>query len=266
MMAISLQSGSNGNCLYVEANGKRLLFDAGICGIKAEQRLAAYGKEIRDVDALIISHDHADHICYAGVYQRKYGIPIYVSAATLEAALSRRKLGELRDLRYFRNGDRITFGRVSVQTIPTRHDGADGAAFVISSGRERIGILTDLGHVFKGLGEVVSTLDGVFIESNYDPDMLAQGPYPAFLKKRIQGPGGHLSNIEAAELLGTYGVRLKWACLAHLSEQNNHPALALRTHRSITRRRYVLHVASRCSATSACASGPSPRCLQPMLF
>lgn len=265
-MAISLQSGSNGNCLYVEASGKRLLFDAGICGLKAEQRLAACGREIRCVDALIISHDHADHICHAGVYQRKYGIPIYVSVVTLEAALRRRRLGELHDVRHFRNGDRITFGRVSVQTIPTSHDGADGAAFVISSGRERIGILTDLGHVFKGLGEVVSTLDGVFIESNYDPDMLAKGPYPAFLKKRIQGPGGHLSNIEAAELLGTYGVRLKWACLAHLSEQNNHPALALSTHRSITRRRYALRVASRCSATSAFASGPSAKCLQPMLF
>lgn len=249
MIAISLQSGSNGNCLYVEAGGRRLLFDAGICGVQAETRLAAYGRDIRGIDAVIISHDHADHIRYAGVYQRKYGLPIYVTPFTLGAALLKYRLGHLHDICYFRVGAVLRFGNVTVRTIPTMHDGADGAAFVVSSGRKRLGILTDLGYAFRELEKVVSSLDAVFVESNYDPEMLAKGPYPPFLKKRIQGPGGHLSNIEAAELLGSHGARLKWACLAHLSEQNNHPDLALQTHRAMVKPKYVLYAASRYSPT-----------------
>jgi phosphoribosyl 1,2-cyclic phosphodiesterase len=249
MLAISLQSGSNGNCIYVEAGEKRLLFDAGICGVRAERRLAAHGRDIRQVDAVIISHDHSDHIRYAGVYQRKYRIPVYVTPATLGAALEHQMLGPLCDVRHFYRGEVMQFGNVSVQTIPTTHDGADGAAFVISFRKKKLGILTDLGHVFSGLGEIVASLNGVFIESNYDPEMLAQGPYPAFLKRRIQGPGGHLSNIEAAELLGGYGKVLRWACLAHLSEQNNHPGKAIQTHREIARPNYTVYTASRYAAT-----------------
>jgi len=249
MKAISLQSGSNGNCIYVEAGGKRLLFDAGICGIRAEQRLAAHGRDIRHIDAVIISHDHSDHIRYAGVFQRKYRLPIYVTSPTLDAALERQRLGPLSDVRHFRRGETVQFGNLSVQTIPTMHDGADGVAFVISWGKKKLGILTDLGHPFAGLDKIVATLDGVFIESNYDAEMLARGPYPEFLKRRIRGPGGHLSNIEAAELLGRYGKGLKWACLAHLSEQNNHPARAIETHREIARPKYAVYTASRYAAT-----------------
>ena len=249
MIAISLQSGSNGNCIYVEACGTRLLFDAGICGIRAEQRLEAHGRDIRQVDAVIISHDHTDHIRYAGVYQRKYGLPLYVTPFTLGAALHGRELGRLSDVRHFAAGAVLRFGDIAVKSIPTMHDGADGSAFVISSGKRRLGILTDLGHAFAGLGEVVSSLDGVFIESNYDPEMLARGPYPVFLKNRIQGPGGHLSNVEAAELLAAHGRRLRWACLAHLSEQNNHPGKAMQTHRAIARPKYAVYTASRYAAT-----------------
>jgi phosphoribosyl 1,2-cyclic phosphodiesterase len=249
MRAISLQSGSNGNCIYVEADGRRLLFDAGICGIRAERRLAAYGIDIRCMDGVIISHDHSDHIRYAGVFQRKYHLPIYVTPATLDAAVERQRLGPLYDIRRFYRGDEIRFGDLSVLTIPTMHDGADGVAFVVSCRDTRLGILTDLGHPFPGLEEVVSSLHAVFIESNYDPEMLAQGPYPAFLKRRIQGPGGHLSNVEAAELLGGYGRSLRWACLSHLSEQNNHPGRAIKTHRDIARPAYAVYTASRYAAT-----------------
>jgi phosphoribosyl 1,2-cyclic phosphodiesterase len=249
MIAISLQSGSNGNCIYVEAGGKALLFDAGICGVRAERRLANYGRDIRHVDAVIISHDHSDHIRYAGVFQRKYHLPIYVTPPTLAAAIERQDLGRLHDVNHFRRGETVRFGDLSVQTVPTMHDGADGAAFVIAWGKRRLGILTDLGHPFPGLDSVVASLDGVFIESNYDTEMLSRGPYPEFLKRRIQGPGGHLSNTEAAALLGTYAKRLKWACLAHLSEQNNHPARAIRTHRQVARPNYAVYTASRYAAT-----------------
>lgn len=252
MIAISLQSGSNGNCIYVETGGAKLLFDAGICGVAAERRLTAYGRDIRQVDALIISHDHSDHIRYAGVFQRKYGLPIYITPLTLEAGLKRHALGKLDDLHLFMAGGAISFGKITVHSFSTPHDGADGAAFVVDSGRKRLGIMTDLGHVFDGLEQTITTLDGVFMESNYDPTMLAEGPYPAFLKRRIKGPGGHLSNIESAELLRS-GGRLKWACLAHLSEQNNHPELALRTHRKIVNPDLKLYTASRHGASGVLA-------------
>lgn len=234
MIAISLQSGSNGNCIYVEAGTVKLLFDAGISGIQAEERLALHGRDIRDVDAVIISHDHGDHIRHAGVFSRKYGIPIHLTPATLAAASTRCTLGKLKDVHHFRSCDTLRFGEVRVHAIPTPHDGADGAVFVIEAGSKRLGVMTDLGHVFKDLVHLVSSLDAVFLESNYDPEMLANGPYPAYLKQRIKGPHGHLSNQEAAELLrrAAGAGRLRWACLSHLSEQNNHPDVALRTHRS----------------------------------
>ncbi len=250
MITISLQSGSKGNCIYVESCGVKLLFDAGISGIQAERRLAMYGRDIRQVNAVIISHDHSDHICHAGVYQRKYGLPLYVTPKTLKVATEKRGLGRLKDIRYFQSDGMLQFGNVSVQAIPTPHDGVDGAAFVVNSNNKRLGILADLGHPFEGLDRIVASLDAVFMESNYDPAMLASGPYPAFLKKRIKGPGGHLSNIEAAELLcNSDAKRLKWACLVHLSENNNVPDLALRTHRRIVDPALTLYTASRYMAT-----------------
>jgi phosphoribosyl 1,2-cyclic phosphodiesterase len=242
--AISLQSGSNGNCIYVETNGVKLLFDAGISSIEAAHRLAAYDRDIRDVNALIISHDHADHVRHAGVYQRRYGLPLYITPKTLHRALARHRLGKLNDVNYFLAGGKLQFGTVSVQTIPSPHDGVDGAVFIVSSDKKFLGIFTDLGHVFNELLSVISSLDAVFIESNYDPEMLVQGPYPAFLKQRIQGPEGHLSNREAAELLQA-GTRLQWACLAHLSENNNSLPIALQTHREIVDENLALFTASR---------------------
>ncbi len=250
MIAISLQSGSSGNCIYVETGGMRVLFDAGICGAEVARRLEAYGRDIRSVNALIISHDHSDHIRCAGIYQRKYGLPIYITPKTL--AESKNRLGKLNNVNYFLAGGSIQFGGVSVQTIPTPHDAADGAAFVISSGGKKLGILTDLGHVFKELFPVIASLDAVFIESNYDPEMLSNGPYPAFLKKRIQGPEGHLSNREAAELLQS-GHKLKWACLSHLSEKNNTPAVALKTHLEIVGSGLAFYTAGRYSSSEIMA-------------
>ncbi|MFW6158594.1 MAG: MBL fold metallo-hydrolase [Planctomycetota bacterium] len=243
---ISLQSGSNGNCLYVEYGETRLLFDAGISGARAEQRLARFGRDVRAVDALVLSHEHRDHVCCAGVYQRKFGLPIYATEKTLAAASARQGLGRLTDVRHFRAGDTLAIDGVRIETVRTAHDGIDGAAFVVEADGARIGLMTDLGCVFDGLGDVIASLDAVMIESNYDPEMLAAGPYPPHLQERIRGPGGHLSNAEAAELLRDCAPgSLRWACLSHLSETNNTPSLALRTHESILSRPTQLIAASR---------------------
>lgn len=234
MRVISLQSGSNGNCIYVESGGTALLLDAGISGRQTETRLACHGRDICGVSGVVISHDHADHVRCMGIYQRKFGLPIWVTAPTLRAAQASHGIGELSDVRAFAAGQTLRFGGLAVETIPTPHDGADGVAFVVDDGRRRVGVLTDLGHVFDGLAAVIASLDAVLLESNYDPDMLEHGPYPAHLKARIRGPHGHLSNDEAAELLASAAApRMQWACLAHLSEQNNEPSVAMRTHRRI---------------------------------
>ena len=248
MIAIALQSGSSGNSIYIESCSTGLLFDAGISGIEAERRLAAHGRDIRKIAAVILSHDHSDHVRYAGIYQRKYGLPLFFTKGTLHAAEAKMDLGKLNKVTFFSSGDMLRFGDVSVMTVPTPHDGKDGSAFIVSANQKKLGILTDLGHVFDGLPHLIAGLDAVFIESNYDSEMLANGPYPYHLRKRIHGPGGHISNIEAATLLLS-GKRLKWACLAHLSGQNNDPKLALETHRSIIGEAFPVFTASRYSAT-----------------
>ena len=153
MQVISLQSGSNGNCIYVEAEGARLLFDAGISGLQVKRRLAFHGRDVTRVDAVVISHDHADHCRSMGILHRKFGLPIHVTAKTHKAAV-RYGLGEIADVRHFRRGATLWFGKVAVETIPTPHDGVDGVVFVVDDGHRRLGILTDLEHVFSGLEDV----------------------------------------------------------------------------------------------------------------
>jgi phosphoribosyl 1,2-cyclic phosphodiesterase len=250
MEVISLQSGSNGNCVYVDTGAVRLLIDAGISGSQVQQRLAGHQVDVGSIDALLISHDHADHTRCMGIYQRKFGVPIYVTRPTYGVARRRNRLGTVDDLRFFESGAVLRFDSIVVETIRTPHDGIDGVAFVIDDGRRRLGVLTDLGHVFPGLDATINSLDAVLLESNYDPDMLDRGPYTESLKQRIRGPGGHLSNVEAAVLLnGAARGRLRWALLAHLSEHNNCPQVALETHRKIVGDQLNLHVADRYHAT-----------------
>ncbi len=247
MRLISLQSGSNGNCLYVEAGDRKLLFDAGISGKQAAARLAEAGGDMQDIDALFISHDHRDHVASLGILHRKFSLPAVVSSKTLDAATRRCNLGVLGEIEQFTPGQAVAMGRVSVETIPTPHDGVDGCGFIIDDGQARLGILTDLGHVFSDLPDVLATLDGVLIESNYDEAMLRTGHYPAFLKRRIAGPGGHISNTQAGELLrdARNAGRLRWACLGHLSADNNTPELAIATVRTIAGEDLPIHLAGR---------------------
>jgi phosphoribosyl 1,2-cyclic phosphodiesterase len=251
MIAISLQSGSNGNCVYIEAGETRLLVDAGISGKQVLRRLAERGRDPQGLSAVLVTHDHVDHVRCAGIYARKWGVPLYITAKTLAAARARFDLGRIADVRVFAAGDAFGIGGVRVETVGTPHDAADGVGFTVEHGGRRLGVLTDLGHPFDGLGDVVSDLDGVFLESNHDLRMLAEGPYPAYLKRRIRGPHGHISNDEAAALLGAAvgRGRLRWACLAHLSEENNTPDVALATSRRTLGDRIELAVASRYAAS-----------------
>ena len=245
MLTFSLQSGSNGNAIYVEAADMRLLFDAGISGLQARTRMASHGRDIRAVDAVILSHRHSDHTRCAGIYHRLFKIPIYATEATHHAI--KPQAGKLQDVRHFQPGDTLDFGRVTVHALPTPHDAAESVAFIVACEGKRLGILTDLGHPFAALASALAELDAVYLESNYDPAMLAEGSYPPELQARIRGAGGHLSNDEAAALLKRCRRhRPQWVALAHLSEENNHPDLALQTHRAALGGDYPLTIASRC--------------------
>jgi len=240
----SCQSGSSGNCIFVRAGRTRLLIDAGISGREAERRMAHHGQDIRKVDALLLSHDHSDHASGGGVYQRNFGLPIHTTGGTYKAC--RGKLGRLDNVCLFDPGETFEIGEAVIHTIRTPHDGADGVCFIIAHAGRRLGVFTDLGFVFGALTEAVADVDAMYLESNYDPQMLQVGPYPPHLQARIRGDGGHLANAEAAELLRDFGAdRLQWAALAHLSEQNNTPTAALTTARRALRRPMALHVAHR---------------------
>lgn len=244
MLTFSLQSGSNGNAIYVEAGDTRLLIDAGISGAQAQKRMAYHDRNIRDIDALIISHDHIDHIRCAGIYQRKFGIPLYITPATKLG--TRCRLGHLGEVRSFRSGETIEINDVKIHTFRTAHDAADGVAFVVQWEAKRLGILTDLGHPSLWIQEVLETVDAAYLECNYDPHMLETGSYPEPLKARIRGEGGHISNADSATLLRSCNSRKpKWIAMAHLSEDNNDPELAADTLHDATGKDYPVYLASR---------------------
>ncbi len=249
---ISLQSGSSGNCIFVESEGVRLLFDAGISALQVEARLALHDRTAQGADALFISHDHYDHVRCAGIYARKFGVPLYITPKTFQA--SRRSITGVREMnvQHFKAGASVKIGHLTVETIGTPHDAADGVVFVVDDGRHRLAICTDVGHVFGDLKSVVKSVDGLFLESNYDPQMLERGPYPARLKERISGSRGHISNREAAELVeGSATDKLQWLCLAHLSDKNNTPTKAMSLHRKVLGKALPIHMTSRDHATDS---------------
>jgi phosphoribosyl 1,2-cyclic phosphodiesterase len=244
MLTFSIQSGSNGNCIYVEAGDVCLLFDAGISGRCAETRMARHDRDVRRCQALIISHDHSDHTRGLGVFHRRFRLPVYVSQRVWKRVRS--GAGAVRDLRFYQPGDTLRFGEVAVHTIRTPHDGIDTVCFVVEHERRRLAILTDLGCPFLELPSILGEVHAAYLESNFDPQMLWTGWYPEDLKQRIAGAGGHLSNDEAASLArGAVSGPMQWIALAHLSEENNTPDLALTAHRHALGRMFPLHVASR---------------------
>lgn len=247
MQTFSLQSGSSGNCIYVEAGDVRLLFDAGISGRQAKLRLAQHGRSMADVDALLISHDHSDHVKHAGVYERLFNLPTYMTGPTHERV--RAQLGKMRQVRRFVAGDTLEFGAVRVHSFRTPHDAVDGVAFIVEHEGARLGVFTDLGHPFPELATALAEVDAAYLESNYDPEMLRRGPYPPDVQARIRSDRGHLSNAQAATLLLQRAKRPRWIALSHLSEHNNTPEIALDTHFNTLGALYPLTVASRSRAS-----------------
>jgi phosphoribosyl 1,2-cyclic phosphodiesterase len=252
MEVITLQSGSSGNCVFVRSRDTSVLFDAGISGSKAESRLAEFGYDIRDCQALVISHEHYDHISGVGAFHRKFGLPIYANQRTWNATRAKPSTGHIGCPNHFVSGEPFQIGSLRIEPLRTPHDAIESVCFVIEDldCGQRFGLLTDLGHAFSGLQEVLDGLDAVLLESNYDDQLLLNGPYPQQLKNRIAGKRGHLSNADSAHLLASsLSSQLQWICLGHLSAQNNSPELALATHRDRHGDRFPIYCADRDGAT-----------------
>ena len=232
MRFVSIASGSSGNCIYVGSDNSHLLIDAGISGKRIEQGLNEIGIKGTELDGILITHEHSDHIKGLGVLARKFGIPIYGTAGTLEEIENNASLGTfdkelltpvLPDVEF-------TAGDLVIQPFRVDHDAADPVAYRVKSGGKSIAVATDMGHFDSYIIEHLQELDAILLESNHDVRMLETGPYPYYLKRRILGDHGHLSNENAGRLLcQILHDGLKHIFLGHLSKENNYEELAYET-------------------------------------
>jgi len=222
-----LASGSKGNSIYISDGTTNLLLDAGLSGKAIENRLARHGLAAGDLTAIIVSHEHSDHIRGVGVLSRRYGLPVYISAATLRAAP---QIGKLAQSHSFSVGTPFTIHTLQIHPFAISHDAADPAGFTIANNGLKVGVATDLGIATAMVRERLRAADLLILEANHDVQMLYNGPYPWPLKQRIKGRTGHLSNEDTRQLLTELKHdRLRHVVLAHLSETNNDPGLARET-------------------------------------
>ena len=224
MKIAMLGSGSGGNASYVEENGYGILIDAGFSCKKIEERLASIGKAAENVKALLITHEHTDHISGAGVLARKYDIPIYISPERLEAC--KQKLGKIAENQiHCIQKDFFLNENIYVKAFDVMHDAVRTLGFHIeTASQKKIAISTDIGYITNLVREAFQDVDAAILESNYDYNMLMNGPYPWDLKARVKGINGHLSNNDAAKFIREmYTKKLQKIFLAHVSKDSNHP-------------------------------------------
>jgi phosphoribosyl 1,2-cyclic phosphodiesterase len=215
----SINSGSNGNCYYIGNDTEAVLIDAGISCRETEKRMKKLGLSMQMVKAIFVSHEHSDHITGVPGISKKYQLPVYITDETLKH--SNIPIGkEL--IHSFNPHQTISIGELSVTAFPKSHDAVDPHSFMISQNNINIGVFTDIGNACKHVIKYFSQCHAAFLEANYCEDMLAKGSYPEFLKKRISGDDGHLSNAQAMELfLRHKGKQLSHLILSHLSKNNN---------------------------------------------
>jgi len=219
----SLNSGSNGNCYYIGNGKEAVLVDAGISCKEIEKRMARLDLQLSTVKAIFVSHEHSDHISGIRVFSRKHGVPVYVTATTLRSAgfLTEKTL-----LRSFSANSPVEIGTLSVIAFTKFHDASDPHSFIVLGNGVVIGVFTDIGNCCKEVVRHFQQCHAVFLESNYCEDMLMNGNYPVYLKKRISADNGHLSNAQALELFTrNRGPQLSHLILSHLSKNNNDPQL-----------------------------------------
>lgn len=229
MRLCSIASGSSGNCIYVGSEATHLLVDVGISGKRTETGLNTLGITGKDLDGILITHEHADHISGLGVIARKYGIPIYATPGTIDAIQKSSSIGKIDQslFREVKEDVKLTIKDLTVNPMRISHDAAQPVAYRISYGNKKVGICTDLGVYNDYTVECLKGMDALLLEANHDVNMLQVGPYPYYLKQRILGDRGHLSNENSGRLLSRIlHDGLENIILGHLSKENNLPELA----------------------------------------
>jgi len=248
-----LASGSRGNSALIETSQTKILLDAGISGRETFRRLKALRQDAHSVAAILITHEHSDHVCGLAVLARKLKVPVFLTGATHAAwAKTVRDTDKVRPevakLEIFAAGKSFQIGDIAVTPFTIPHDAADPVGFTFRAEGVKIGFVTDLGYLPASVRDHLRRCDVLVAESNHDLEMLRAGPYPWSVKQRVMSRVGHLSNAALADFFSSdYDGEAAYVMLAHLSEQNNHPALArgaaeqaLGHRRTLLRNRVVL--------------------------
>ncbi|WP_455674114.1 MBL fold metallo-hydrolase [Phocaeicola sp.] len=240
---ISLASGSSGNCYFLGTDTYGILIDAGI-GIRTiKKSLKELGIGLDIIRAVLVTHDHADHIKAVGYLGEKFGIPVY-STPEVHAGINKNyciteKLST--SVNYLYKEQQLRLEDFAITPFEVPHDGTDNVGYCIEIDGKVFSFLTDLGHITPTAAEYICKANYLILEANYDEEMLKMGPYPQYLKKRIAGPNGHMSNRDTAEFLAeniNEGLKYIWLC--HLSKDNNHPELACKTVELLLRSKGIL--------------------------
>ena len=219
-----LGSGSRGNAMVVSHGQTHVLLDCGLNAREAGHRMRKLGIDPDTLSAILVTHEHGDHIGGVDVLSRRHQVPVFTTRGTSRS----HKLKPETDVRVICTHTVFSVGDLEIQPYPVPHDCREPCQFTFSTGAHKLGVLSDVGHVTPHIVDTLQSCDALALEFNHCPDMLAIGPYPPRVKDRVGGPLGHLSNQQAAELLTRIETgRLQHLVLAHLSEQNNTPELAV---------------------------------------
>jgi len=223
MRFASLGSGSRGNATLVEYQSTLVMIDCGFSCRETERRMARLGRHPAELAALLVTHEHGDHVRGVAPLARKYGFPVWLTRGTRHMLRD----ADMPQLRSFDATTCLNIGELQIQPFTVPHDAREPCQFAVQAGGRRLGLLTDTGRMTPHIVESLTTCDALLLECNHDAAMLAGGPYSRSLKQRIGGPLGHLSNAQAADLLVQLDTsRLQHLIAAHLSDKNNLPALA----------------------------------------
>jgi phosphoribosyl 1,2-cyclic phosphodiesterase len=226
MEICALASGSSGNCFYIENNKTKsaVIVDCGISAKQITERLGFIGKNPGNIKGIFITHEHSDHVRGVDVFSRKFKIPIFATKKTAESCFL---CSDEELINFIKNNETVDLGGMKIEAFSKSHKAADPVSYNVFNGK-RISIITDVGYGCENVITNISNSDGLFIESNYDDNMLDNGPYPYFLKKWIKSDVGHLSNFQSATaVLENASSKLKCVVLSHLSKNNNTPLAAL---------------------------------------
>ena len=238
MKLSSISSGSQGNCILVENENTTLLVDVGISKKKVEEGLSCFNRNPEEIDGILITHEHMDHIKGLGVFLRKYHIPVYATEKTIDYILHKSDMGKIDSDLFFviEKNKSFDLKNLKILPLPISHDALDPVCFRFdedSTGNKSCAIATDIGETTKELILSLQELDGILIESNHDIRMLQMSSYPYNLKQRIWGNKGHLSNEACGNFINEIiSRRLKKIVLGHLSQENNYPELAFQAVRN----------------------------------